>query len=452
MRGKTDIRADGGRKKILLISYHFPPNSAVGGARAANFAKRLPDYGFDTLVLTVKDRYIERIDTERLKGVEKIRVIKAGKLPRVTQLVLALRPWKKRSASAKQAPAPAIATPPSPGSESIKDRLRRYIKSFLMLPDLERNWILPVFLKGFKAIRSEKIDCIISSCPPYSAHLAALLLKAATGVRWVADFRDPWMITGSKRLYQTCALSLMIDRWMERTVIRNADMAMFNTLKMRDEYEKRYGGGVKKFLYVPNGFSPEEFSFLKGLGKYDRFTLTHAGSLYMGRTPEPVFMAVKRLIDDGKVRPEDINIKLVGGGALLNGRPADQVISSYGLSSVVEVVETVPYRKALEMIGRSHLALLLAPEQPYQVPAKVYDYMGSGTGILALAGEGATYDMINAADAGRAFHPADIKGIADFIYDCFTGKEPLGRDNPALRQLHVSTVAEGLARQIEGLI
>jgi glycosyltransferase involved in cell wall biosynthesis len=409
--------------KILLISYHFPPSAEVGGLRIANFARRLPRFGWTPYVLTIEDRYLHTVDAGRLEGMVPARIFKAGRTPTVSQAYLACKKTVRRLlrqpdlASAK--PNRAASAAPARSGEAMSRRLRRYVLSFLSLPDAERSWLLPAVLEAVRVVRREKIDCILTSCPPYSTHLVGLLVKWISGVRWVADFRDPWMTAGSKSLYATCAASLGIERRLERTVVGNADLIVANTGRLCEALKTAYGSvSSDRFVCITNGFDSEYFSAFSQLPKEAVFTITYAGSLYFGRTPEPVFQAIRELVKEGSVDRQGIRIRLVGQCRSVEGRPTDELVERYGLRNIVEVLEPVPHRQANEMVRQSHLALLLAPNQPYQIPAKVYDYMGAGTRILALAKEGATADLIRSAGVGGVFDPSDIAGIKRFIGRC----------------------------------
>ena len=410
-------------RKILLISYHFPPSAEVGGLRIANFARRLPRFEWKPYVLTVKDRYVQAVDPERLIDVDSARIFKAGQTPTLSGAYLACKKIAGHLFEKPGMPANpdyrnrAVHRKPGGGTETPSERLRRYILSFLSLPDAQRNWILPAAIEAARVVRREKIGCILTSCPPYSAHLVGLLVKWVTGVRWwIADFRDPWMTTGTKSLSATCSASLAIERRMERAVVGNADRVVTNTEMLCEGLKKTYGAIPKeRFVYISNGFDREFFSSFSHLQKDRTFSIIYAGSFYFGRTPEPVFQAVRDLIQEGAIAVQDIRIRLVGHCRIVEGQPIEEMIERYRLRGVVEVLAPVAYTKAVEMIRQSHLALLLAPNQPYQIPAKIYDYMGAGTRVLALAKAGATADLIGKSGIGGVFDPSDVAGIKGFI-------------------------------------
>ena len=409
------------RNRILLIAYHFPPSAAVGGARMANFARWLPSSGWEPYVVTIRDQHVERTDPDRLRGLEGVAIEKVRVLPTVAEAYRALK--VRLTGPAKDAPRPQARFNSRSGAdryrgESLSKRLKRYLLAFLSIPDFERGWILPATAAALRQLRRHRIGWIMTSCPPYSGHLVGLAVKIIGGAKWAADFRDPWMTTGSKRAFPTCTASLWIEAWLERKVVEKADLLLFNVERLRNAYRERYAHVPgEKFAFIPNGISPDALEEANPAAKYERFTLSYTGSLYVGRSPEPVLEAVSRLIRAGKVAPEAIAIKLVGECRMVDGMPTASLIRKHSLESSVEVCDPVPYAEAMEIIRRSHLALLLAPELRFQIPAKAYDYLAAGVRILAIAEEGGTSDLIRDTGAGRAFASGDIDGIEAFILE-----------------------------------
>lgn len=434
---------------------------AVGGLRAANFARYLPNSDWHPQVLTIEDRYLEQSDPQRLSGLDHAPIHKARKLPTLSDAYLAIKSRLNRG----EVPSVQNQDPVNEGAasrlasdrESLTQRLKRYVFSLAVnLPDVERDWIIPAALKGLAIIKKERIDCILTSCPPYSVHLIGLILKRIAGVPWVADFRDPWITGSQKRLYYNSQLSMAIERRLERQVLRRADLVIGNTAILTERMKKTHPDIPEdKFTNLPNGFNPEQFSQYQNLEKDPRFTITYTGSLYFGRSPEPLFQGLQPLIADGTIDPDRIRIKLVGHCGEIDGRSTASVAQHYELSDVVEIIPPVPYGQALEIVGRSHLALLLAPDQPLQIPAKVYDYLGTGTPIIALAGEGATADVIRQTGSGAVFAPDDIKGIAEYLNEMIQRPNPLDQSGNRLTLGHldirhiVSVLADRLQEMCE---
>jgi glycosyltransferase involved in cell wall biosynthesis len=445
---------DGSKKPILLITYHFPPSAAVGGMRMANFAKWLSSFGWEPQVLTIQDKNIEHMDPERLRDVEGVKIHKVGVLPTVVAMYAALKTrWfgSAKNASPSETGVNVLAGLDAVCKETLLRRLKRYILAFLLFPDLEGGWILPATWTAIRQIRRNRIGWIMTSCPPYSVHLVGLAVKMITGTRWVADFRDPWMTTGSKQSYPTCALSIRIESWLEKMVIEKADLVLFNVERLKNAYRDRYAHVLdEKFIFIPNGINPRVLSNQAPAPKYGIFTISYTGTLYVGRSPEPVFQAISRLILEGKTTPEAVRIKLVGHCRTVKGIPTSSLIHKYGLESVVDVGDPVPYTEALEIVSRSHLVLLFAPHLPYQIPAKVYDYLGTGSRILAIAEDGGSSDLIRETGAGQAFPSDDVEEIKRFIYEEMTCQRSMnGNYSDALARFDVRRITAELVNHLE---
>jgi len=448
--------ADRSRQRMLLIAYHFPPSSAVGGMRAANFARSLVTFGWEPHVLTIRDCDVQYLDHDRRQGLDGIAVHHARVLSTVERVYERWRKGQQRPAErapvrdgTRSMPAQRVAR-----RESLVGRFKRYVLAFLALPDRERGWVLPASSAAIRLMRRGGIDWFMTSCPPYSVHVIGLIVKAMTGKRWVADYRDPWMTTGSKRLFPTCRLSIRIESWLERKVVEHADLLLFNVERLRNAYRTRYSHVAgEKFAFIPNAVSPPQSAKADRLSKYDAFTLVYTGSLYVGRSPEPVFAAIAQLIREGRVSASAIRVLLVGQCREIDGVPISEVARRYQLERSVEVRDAVSHDEAMTMVRRSHLALLLAPNLPFQIPAKVYDYLAAGTRILAIAEDGGTADLIAETKAGSAFSPTAIGDIADFIHAELTGqlsaKPTAAHHATALQRFDIRRLTEELVGHLD---
>jgi Glycosyltransferase Family 4 len=450
-----NINLESPEKKILLISYHFPPSAEVGGLRSAHFAKYLSSFHWIPSVLTLEDRYIEKTDQERVNNPETIKIIRVGRYPTFHEAYVNIktnyfRIFKKKHLAPQKGFEKSAYSANAGRSvpERLPERLRRYVTSLLFtLPDAEKGWIMPAAFRAVREIRKGKINCILTSCPPYSVHIVGLLAKMMTKVKWVADFRDPWMTKGVKKAFPTCALSKKIDAWLEKKVVQKSDLVMFNVQQLRDAYKDKYTSeSANKFVHIPNGIDSELLADIRTVNKYDKFTLSYTGTFYIGRSPEPIFKAITQLYHEGRVDLRNLTIKLVGSCQYVGSYSIHTMIHAYGLEQVVEVSDPVSYMTALKIIRKSHLALLFAPGQPYQIPGKIYDYIGVGTTILAITGKGATSDLIQLTNCGRAFDPSAIEDIKEFIFQTMTSKIASERNpSPVASQFDARRISEKLS-------
>lgn len=410
-------------KKILIISYNFPPDCTIGALRPTRFVKYLPEFGYEPYIITVRDRYYDVVDKNKnIPG----NVLKTLMLPNpinfygLTKWILNKLRRKRNISEHKKDGYLQNENQQITGVEGFSTRFKRFIILLCSWPDDKIGWLPFGFIRAYRLISKEKIDCIMTTSPPHSVHLIGFLLKKCLNIRWIADFRDPWMIDYFKmenawkrsRVLDYCALK------MEKRVVQMADKVVLVTERTREGYERFYPQIDKdKFVAVTNGYDLSDFSGLMRVKKFDKFTLTYTGDLYCGRTPLQFFVAVGELIEEKKISIIEINIRLVGNAKLADGVSVMEMAKEQGIESLVTISDSVPHKDALALMVRSHVLLLFAPERfHYQAPAKTYEYMASGSHIIAFATEGATKDLIRNYKMGTVVDSDNIAGIKEAVY------------------------------------
>jgi glycosyltransferase involved in cell wall biosynthesis len=398
----------------------------------ARFARLLPEFGWEPYVITVRDEDrdpSEGTDRTRLTGLEATPIERtrapAGALDLYGRIKGWLRgpvpegvfrsTWPTRVSGGAREPA-----------ETIVQRLKRHVVSLLLrLPDEQKNWSLLAIPRAVHMIRRHRIEWILTSGPPFSVHLIGLAAKLFTSVRWVADFRDPWIeMLPERDAGSRSWLSDRIEEWMEAAVLRRADRVLTTTERIRHSMTVRHPAlPEEKFAYLPNGIDVEPIGSADSLEKYDRLTITYAGTLYFDRTPEPLFRAFGELVREGRVREDEFCIKLVGNCRRIAGVDTRDVARQYGIGAAVDVIDRVPHAEAIGIMRRSHLLLVLAPpNHDLVLPAKIFDYLGSGSKLLALAGAGATADLIRETASGVCFSHDDVAALKGYLRELLDGR------------------------------
>ncbi|TFG88261.1 MAG: hypothetical protein E4H16_05330, partial [Candidatus Atribacteria bacterium] len=249
--------------KILIVSYHFPPDLSVGAVRPRKFVEYLPRSGWDPIVLTVHERYHDSVDGPGSSSESGVKVFKTIKIPSfrtfflsVKKIYLSVRKHENIKQHMDEW------NPPEQESvEPIIEKLKRYFLSlFVLLPDDNAGWIFPAGVKGIWLILRYRIDVIYTTSPPSSSLVAGLLLKIITGKRWVTDFRDPW-IGEMKPFFMRSRLSDHIERWLEKMVIEKSDHIVSVTPEMTEKLRERYPYlEANKFSTIWNGYDPSDLS------------------------------------------------------------------------------------------------------------------------------------------------------------------------------------------------
>ncbi len=381
-------------RKVLLISYHFPPDSAIGAVRAAKFAKYLPEFGWEPLVLTVKERYYDSCDNARMdRDLKRVATYRSSILPGPLQLYSMLRGLHKNAA------APAAPFAPGENGRTMtgrEKRFKKFVGSLLRLPDPYQGWILTIAARGRAILRENGADVFVTSGPPMSTHLGGLLLKKMSGARWIADFRDPWM-TDLGLLDRTFRSDFVdgLEKRLELKVAQAADRIVatapgvaqyFCSLLSEEEKEKP--------VIITNGHDESDFAALPVFKSgSSRTRICHAGALYFNRNPEPLFLTLSDLLSNGEIEGNDLEIEFIGDPTF-NGCKLSDLVARHSLEEVVSLPGKMPFDECFKRQMQSDALLLFAQGQPHAIPGKVFEYLRMNKPILAIADEGDTKDLL----------------------------------------------------------
>lgn len=258
----------------------------------------------------------------------------------------------------------------------------------ISIPDHQIFWIPFAVLQGRKIVKKHNIKTIFVSSPPNSSQLIGYFLKIFTNVKWIADFRDPIVgnIAATHLIYPTDLLS-KLEKWIleafEKLVIKNADVAIANTETHRRELENKFN--LDKFVTIRNSFDEDDY---KGIsrGKYEQFTISHIGSMYGLRKADILFKAVKNL--EESLAPEALNLRILFVGN--SDTALKQCVIKHGIEKYVEIKGMVSHKRAIKIMMRSHLLLLIKATGKGslgQIPAKFFEYLGAQKKILYIGPE-----------------------------------------------------------------
>ena len=385
------------------MAYDFPPHGAIGTLRTLRVVRQLSARGWDVTVLTSDPAHF-RPSTPNEPGLlaqvpSDVTVLRAGPIR--------LRRGKPRAAGAPPSkPAGAAAPAPVPAPGGVSQTIKNVLDAALSIPDREVGWLLPAVWTGLRhRFRSGAFDVVYSSAPPWTGQLVAYGLKLALRRPWVADFRDPWGRApwrGDRYRFAVRASALL-----ERLVVKRTDRIVFVAEGNRDDFARQYGPRVaSKFRLVSNGCDPAEIDALERpvLPPEAPHVMLHAGSLYAGRTPVPVFKALAQALDQGLLDRRRFKLRFLG--ASLIATDLAQACRDLRIDDVVEFLPRVPRQEGLKAMLSASSLLLLQPGHTVSVPGKVYEYLAVGRPIFALA-EGESADVVRRSGIGVSVEAYD---------------------------------------------
>lgn len=366
------------KRKVLLISYVWPPAEGVGVLRAMKFAKYLPEYGWQPMILTAKpESPASQSIGEYSFGSKVFRTEYKDVIGDIKSLFHAAVPAPERRS----------------GAGVVRSAARVSIaREMISIPDEQIGWYKFAVEEGVKIIKTEGADLIFSTSPPETAHLIAKQLKRRYGIPWVADLRDLWAYDHFRPRHP---LKKIILKMMEKNVLKDADAITTVSRPWAEKLRSSVRDMRDKIKVIENGYDEEDFSRI-GYTKNDKLTISYTGKLHKEHQPiDGFFKALKELVREGRIARNKVTVKFYVFGY---DRPDITCLArSYGLDDIVKEFERVSYDKSLE-IQRSSDVLLFVQWQGEGgdgwYSAKLYDYIGARRPILALAERGGIVDEL----------------------------------------------------------
>lgn len=414
-------------RRILLVSWYFPPSDEIAGKIVWRLARHLALAGCDVHVLLPPLAEVRDSDGSFARDMP-------ANL-RITRTAVGMDPvrtllgWRQRLNRRRATGRDGIGGGDGPEPERTGTR-RLLLEAVQMLPDRARHWMAPAKRALCRILRDERPDLLISVAPMLSAHL--LVARAAPrrhGVRWLAWSHDPDTLN-PYRTHLPQWRNRIVERW-EMRALRMADRLLVTTQPMADAYARQLPG-IATPVVLPCGYDPDELaSGAVEARPGDCLVVAHVGTVYGHRSPLPLLESMARLVASGELQPGQLLVRFVGKMENAEGRGLARRVRELGLEAMVEVGGVVSQAEALAVIRDAHVGLVLAERQPLQIPAKLFEYIGLQRPMLVL-GDGATADLASRLGVGFV---CERDGLDD-----------------ALRQLLVSWRSDRLASQRRNLV
>jgi glycosyltransferase involved in cell wall biosynthesis len=388
-------------RRVLIISYYFPPSGGAGVQRALKLVKYLPGFGWQPVVLTVvEDADFPARDPSLLAEIPAATPVHRT---RIFEPYGLYRSWTGK----KKSDAIDIVTNTAAAGGSPAEKFSRWVRATFFIPDARRFWKRPALAEAEKILRDGSVDLILSSAPPYTCHLIGMALHERHRIPWVADFRDSWVgwLSAPTRWW----LPDRIDRRLERRVLSRADglVAVSNGV-MNDLMSRNPEIPGDKWRLIPNGFDAADFEGINTDAAESRFVWTYAGSLYGKRNPTAFLGAMESLFAERPDYRRKMLFRFVG-------RLDPLYLDAFRrLGDAFEHIPYVPHRASLGYLLNSSALLLIIDEAAAAgsiVTGKIYEYLAARKPILALAPDGDAADLIRGLNAGKVASPGDAEGV-----------------------------------------
>ncbi len=392
-------------KRVLIVSYYWPPNGGAGVYRWLKMSKYLPEHGWQPIIYTPSNPERVADDPELLKDVAADLIV--WKRPITEPFSL----YKRFTGKAQDAKV-QTAFLSEEGRTGWKEDLALWVRSNFFIPDARVWWVGPSVRYLKERMRAEPVDAIVTTGPPHSMHLIGRALKRSLGTTWIADFRDPW--TGID-FYRQLKLSTWADakhKRMERSVLSEADRVLAVSWSNADELGELGGRAVE---VITNGYDEADVPG-KAEPMDDAYSLVHVGSMSATRNAPGLWAVLRSLCDTDPAFAARFTLRFVGPV----DRSVIESIKAAGLGAHVERVGRVRHDEAMVHMQRARVLLLSINNVPNSagiLTSKMFEYLSVGRPVLAAGAAG--------GDVARILHAPHV----------VTGHVPAAGDAERIRAL-----------------
>jgi len=386
---------------VLVLTYYFPPAGGPGVQRILKFIRYLPEFGWRPVVMTVAGGDFPARDASLEKDIpEDTPIIR---VPAVEPYAY----YRKFTGKNSNESIP-VGTLSTDENNSLSERMARWIRANLFIPDARMGWIFPVIKRASSLIHRYDIKAIMSSSPPQSVQVAAQRMAQHHSLPWIADFRDPWTDIYYYQGLNRLKLANVVDAWLEQKVLRNADAVITVSNSIAAQFEKK--ARTHKTAVIPNGYDSNDFVD-NVQHTYEKFSISYIGNLKANQNPEVLWNALNQLTATNSQFAKDFKLEITG-------KIHPEVITKleeFDLKPFLKIQDYVPHYEATRRMRQAAVLLFIIPEAPNNqgiLTGKLFEYLAAGRPILSIGPvDGDAAEILRDTGAGEMFAPSDMNGI-----------------------------------------
>ena len=399
-------------KKVLIITYYWPPSGGAGVQRWLKFVKYLREYGWEPVVFTVEGGEVPVLDYSLKKDIpDNVEVLREPIWEPYT--------FYKKIIGQKKEDKIQTGFLTENKKPKLMERFSIWVRGNLFIPDARKFWIKPSVKNLSNYLNENKVDAIVSNGPPHTTHMIGLALKNKFNIPWLADFRDPWT---NIDFYDKLMLSKWADKKhhrLEDAVIKHADALVTVSPNWAKDFKDK---SKRDFNVIYNGFDEKDFTD-KEVELDQKFSIVHIGSMNKDRNPHNLWKVLGEICSEIEGFSKDLEIKMVG--------PTDiaikKALHENNLNENLNKIDYVPHSEVVTYLLGAQLLLLPINDTPNSlgvIPGKLFEYLAARRPIICIGPlKGDSCRIINETEAGYTFsfnNKSDLKTTLISLYNEFT--------------------------------
>jgi glycosyltransferase involved in cell wall biosynthesis len=397
--------ANNSTKKLLIITYYWPPAGGPGVQRWLKFVKYLPDFDVQPIVFVPENPTYPIVDSNLVAEVSDKAIILKTPIFEPYQLASFLSKNKTKKISS--------GIIPNQKKQSFLEKVMLWVRGNLFIPDARVFWVKPSVAYLEKYILENEIDTIITSGPPHSLHLIGLELKQKMNLKWLADFRDPWTTIGYHKSLRLSQYAAKKHKQLERQVLNTADTIIVTSKTTKAEFQALT---TKPIEVITNGFDVEK---VDKQSLDTKFSLAHIGSFLSERNPKIVWESLVELCAEIPDFKSHLEIKLIGAIS----QEVLETIEQFGLNLYLNNLGYVSHAEAVAHQRKSQVLLLIeinSEETKSILPGKLFEYMVSERPILAIGPKDSDFaEIITNTNSGVFFEYSEKANLKQTIQEYY---------------------------------
>lgn len=418
-------------KKVLIITYYWPPGGGAGVQRWLKFSSYLPEYGWEPVILTVDPEFaLYPVSDKSLENEVPVN-IKVYKTPATDYYRFFYR-------DKKGVPSAGFA---NKKDDSAVGKISRFIRGNLFIPDPRIGWNKFAVKKACEIIKEEKINLVITTSPPHSTQITGLKLKKKfPELVWIADLRDPWTDIYYYKLFYPTPVAKKIDLCLEKKVLRTADRIITVSPSLKTLFARKVP--CARIEVITNGFDTSDFIDFKP-DIPERLTITYTGTMSEAYPVEGLLKVLQKMKDSGT----DFLLRFVG---TVNEKLKKSIIQKAGEKNT-EFISHVSHPEAIKFMAASSALLLVIPDYRHNrliITGKLFEYIAAGKPVLCIGpADGDAAEIIRSCRAGVTAGYNDAGTIEEFLNNLPALQEQIDRDSA--RQYSRSNLTKQIASVLD---
>ncbi len=455
-------------RTLLVIAGEFPPLKTIGRIRTVKFVEHLRAHGWGAIVVTLEPsgrepNFDARLEAEIPEGVTVVRAPLVDLEAEVADTVKRLLGRKpgvpaQPGAARPSATAGAPVATQAPASRGLMDRAhaltRHVLKHFVYIPDNYRPWARKALTLCREICRTQRIDAVYTTLPPFSSAFVGQALKRETGLPWIVDYRDLWY--GDVLREWLPAWRTRLELGMERRLLRDADVIV-TVSEPKTAYMRRLHLAVTaRWETLTNGYDDELYGERARTRPFDTpaIEFVYTGRLFKNRRGYAFAEALGRLHRSDPARANRVVVRILGGVEPVIRATYDEILQRHGIAHLYRFDGDVDYHAAMSaQVNCDYLLLIVDTGETSDgvIPGKLFEYVAARRPIFALCDPGATQQIIERAGLGRAVPAEDADACEALLRDWLSRPVPetVVADDEYLRQFDRKVITERFARLLD---